>query len=61
MISRQPGTAQGARAAFLDRADIIAGRGCHRALLEMAYTVSEIRLVKHALDAGVMAQQGIYW
>lgn len=40
---------------------IITGRGCHRALLAMAYTVSEMRPVKHAFDAGVMAQQGIDW
>lgn len=40
---------------------IITGRGCHRALLAMADTVSEMRPVKHAFDAGVMAQQGIDW
>lgn len=30
---------------------IITGRGCHRDLLEMADTVSELRPVKHAFDA----------
>jgi len=40
---------------------IITGRGCHRDLLEMADTVSELRPVKHAFDAGSMAQQGIDW
>jgi len=40
---------------------IITGRGCHRDLLEMADTVSELRPVKHAFDAGIMAQQGIDW
>lgn len=40
---------------------IITGRGCHRDLLEMADTVSELRTVKHAFDAGIMAQQGIDW
>lgn len=40
---------------------IITGRGCHRALLAMADTVSEMRPVKHAFDTGVMAQQGINW
>ena len=40
---------------------IITGRGCHRMLLEMADTVSEMRPVKHAFDAGIQAQQGIDW
>ncbi|MGL9724146.1 cob(I)yrinic acid a,c-diamide adenosyltransferase [Sodalis sp. (in: enterobacteria)] len=40
---------------------IITGRGCHRQLLDMADTVSEMRPVKHAFDAGIMAQQSIDW
>lgn len=40
---------------------IVTGRGCHRDLLELADTVSEMRPVKHAFDAGVQAQQGIDW
>ena len=40
---------------------VITGRGCHRALLELADTVSEVKNVKHAFDAGVKAQQGIDW
>ncbi|MBS0970145.1 cob(I)yrinic acid a,c-diamide adenosyltransferase [Chimaeribacter arupi] len=40
---------------------IITGRGCHRDLLEKADTVSELRPVKHAFDAGIMAQKGIDW
>lgn len=40
---------------------IITGRACHRELLELADTVSELRPVKHAFDAGVMAQQGVDW
>lgn len=40
---------------------VITGRGCHRDLLELADTVSELRPVKHAFDAGIMAQQGIDW
>jgi cob(I)alamin adenosyltransferase len=40
---------------------IITGRGCHRDLLAMADTVSELRPVKHAFDAGIKAQQGIDW
>ncbi len=35
---------------------IITGRGCHRDILELADTVSELRPVKHAFDAGVKAQ-----
>ncbi|WP_213716184.1 cob(I)yrinic acid a,c-diamide adenosyltransferase [Cedecea lapagei] len=38
---------------------IVTGRGCHRDILEMADTVSELRPVKHAFDAGVKAQMGI--
>ena len=37
---------------------ILTGRGCHRDLLELADTVTEMRPVKHAFDAGVKAQQG---
>lgn len=40
---------------------IITGRGCHRDLLELADTVTEMRPVKHAFDAGIKAQQGIDW
>lgn len=38
---------------------IITGRGCHRDILDFADTVSELRPVKHAFDAGVKAQMGI--
>lgn len=38
---------------------IITGRGCHRDIIEMADTVSELRPVKHAFDIGIKAQQGI--
>ncbi|MFB0974614.1 MAG: cob(I)yrinic acid a,c-diamide adenosyltransferase, partial [Tolumonas sp.] len=40
---------------------IITGRGCHRALLELADTVSEIKNVKHAFNNGIKAQKGIDW
>lgn len=40
---------------------IITGRGCHRDLIALADTVSEMRPVKHAFDQGVQAQQGIDW
>lgn len=38
---------------------IITGRGCHRVIIELADTVSELRPVKHAFDAGIKAQMGI--
>ena len=38
---------------------IITGRGCHRDIIELADTVSELRPVKHAFDAGSKAQMGI--
>ena len=38
---------------------IVTGRGCHRDILELADTVSELRPVKHAFDAGIKAQIGI--
>ncbi|MDN4027120.1 cob(I)yrinic acid a,c-diamide adenosyltransferase [Klebsiella pneumoniae] len=38
---------------------MITGRGCHRDIIELADTVSELRPVKHAFDAGIKAQMGI--
>lgn len=38
---------------------IITGRACHRDLLDLADTVSELRPVKHAFESGVKAQAGI--
>ncbi len=38
---------------------LITGRGCHRDIIELADTVSELRPVKHAFDAGIKAQMGI--
>ncbi|SET31441.1 cob(I)yrinic acid a,c-diamide adenosyltransferase [Thorsellia anophelis] len=40
---------------------ILTGRACHRSLIEMADTVTEMRPVKHAFDAGIQAQMGIDW
>jgi cob(I)alamin adenosyltransferase len=40
---------------------VITGRACHRALIELADTVSEVQSVKHAFDAGIRVQQGIDW
>ncbi|MEG3113475.1 MULTISPECIES: cob(I)yrinic acid a,c-diamide adenosyltransferase [unclassified Pantoea] len=45
----------------LQQSVIITGRGCHRSLMEMADTVTEMRPVKHAFDVGIQAQQGIDW
>lgn len=42
-----------------DQTVIVTGRGCHRDILEIADTVSELRPVKHAFDAGIKAQIGI--
>lgn len=40
---------------------IITGRACHRELIELADTVSEVQSIKHAFDNGVMAQKGLDW
>ncbi|MCL1137716.1 cob(I)yrinic acid a,c-diamide adenosyltransferase [Shewanella pneumatophori] len=37
---------------------IVTGRACHRAIVELADTVSEVQVVKHAFEAGVKAQPG---
>jgi len=38
---------------------VITGRGAPEALIEAADTVTEMRMVKHAFKAGIMAQKGI--
>jgi len=38
---------------------IITGRACHRKLLDIADTVSEVKPIKHAFEAGIKAQEGI--
>ncbi len=38
---------------------IITGRACHRAIIDIADTVSEIQSLKHAFDHGIKAQKGI--
>jgi len=40
---------------------IITGRACHRAIIDLADTVSEVQSIKHAFDNGMKAQQGIDW
>lgn len=40
---------------------VITGRACHRQLIEMADTVSEVQSVKHAFESGIKAQRGIDW
>lgn len=37
---------------------IVTGRAAHRRLIELADTVSEVRNVKHAFEAGIKAQKG---
>lgn len=37
---------------------IITGRAAHRTLTEMADTVSEVKNIKHAFEAGIKAQKG---
>ncbi|MCW3173220.1 cob(I)yrinic acid a,c-diamide adenosyltransferase [Shewanella subflava] len=37
---------------------IITGRACHREIIELADTVSEVQPIKHAFNAGVKAQLG---
>ncbi|SFD06514.1 cob(I)yrinic acid a,c-diamide adenosyltransferase [Pseudoalteromonas denitrificans] len=40
---------------------VITGRAAHRALIELADTVSEVKNVKHAFDSGVKVLKGIDW
>jgi cob(I)alamin adenosyltransferase len=40
---------------------IITGRNCHRRLIDIADTVSEINSIKHAFDNKIKAQRGIDW
>ena len=44
-----------------DQHVVITGRACHRAIIELADTVSEVRPIKHAFDNGIKAQKGIDW
>jgi cob(I)alamin adenosyltransferase len=44
-----------------DQHVVITGRACHRSIIEMADTVSEVRSIKHAFDNGIKAQKGIDW
>lgn len=37
---------------------VVTGRACHRALLEIADTISEVRAEKHAFDSGIKARIG---
>jgi cob(I)alamin adenosyltransferase len=40
---------------------VITGRAAPQALIDVADTVTEMRVVKHAFSAGVRAQKGIEW
>jgi len=42
-----------------DQHVVVTGRGAPDALVAMADTVTEMRVVKHAFEAGIRAQQGI--
>ncbi|MBW8190200.1 cob(I)yrinic acid a,c-diamide adenosyltransferase [Neiella marina] len=44
-----------------DQHVVITGRACHRELIAMADTVSEVQSVKHAFDAGIKVQKGVDW
>ncbi len=44
-----------------DQHVIITGRACHRAIIDLADTVSEVQSIKHAFDNGIKAQKGIDW
>jgi cob(I)alamin adenosyltransferase len=38
---------------------ILTGRNAHPSIIEVADTVTEMRQVKHAYEAGILAQRGI--
>jgi len=40
---------------------VITGRACHRQIIELADTVSEVQSIKHAFDNGVRVQKGVDW
>ncbi len=40
---------------------VITGRACHKAIVELADTVSEVKPIKHAFESGIKAQVGIDW
>lgn len=40
---------------------VITGRGAQEALVEVADTVTEMKPVKHAYEAGIRAQKGVEW
>lgn len=40
---------------------IITGRNCPQEVIDIADTVSEIKAVKHAFEAGVKARRGVDW
>lgn len=40
---------------------VITGRACHRKIIEVADTVSEVQSIKHAFDNGIRVQKGIDW
>ncbi len=45
----------------LNQTVIVTGRACHQAVIDIADTVSEVRPVKHAFEAGIKARKGVDW
>ncbi|MDO6524646.1 cob(I)yrinic acid a,c-diamide adenosyltransferase [Motilimonas sp. 1_MG-2023] len=37
---------------------VVTGRACHRGIIDIADTVSEVQSIKHAFEAGIKAQKG---
>jgi len=40
---------------------VVTGRACHRKVMDIADTISEVKPIKHAFDSGIKAQEGIDW
>ncbi|MDO6685989.1 MULTISPECIES: cob(I)yrinic acid a,c-diamide adenosyltransferase [unclassified Agarivorans] len=40
---------------------VVTGRACHRKVIELADTVSEVKNVKHAFESGIKARKGVDW
>ena len=38
---------------------ILTGRGCPQEIIELAHTVTEMQIIKHAMDQGIVARRGI--
>ena len=38
---------------------ILTGRGCPQEIIELAHTVTEMKIIKHAMEQGIVARRGI--